>query len=219
MNQKFQEIKTRIIRRGIKSGVAVVGIGVVFGVLNYMATSTQENITKLKRENQRITVQIVNLRQKLEDAQKTLERHENLTSQGDLRPLELDRKYVSRLVNELAEEYFIEDVTIDIAPVEEKLREPFLVQTGKIITSSIRIKYLAPSDVQSIAFAQDLMNKFSGYLNIRGFTVLRDDKISISLLERLASSGKGGLIYTTLQFDWLGLRSRETDDQSKAGGS
>jgi hypothetical protein len=209
MSKKFDRLKTSLIKRTIRSAIMIAGCAIVFTVFVNLSGSTLTEIQKLEREERKLKSKISQLENEYNGRRTALNKHKKLTAENNLRPLELDRLYISNVLSALSRKYFAEDVSIDIGPVEEKSGDPFNYNSGKIITSTVSISYNSPSDIQAFALAEELLKSFSGYLVINEFTVKRNDQIEITTLEKLAKSGKASFIRTTLGFKWLGLRSNE----------
>lgn len=216
MNAKLEKLKKGLITSAIKSGGFVLVCSAVFLGSYYLYVNSQENIKILESKDRQLRSEINQLRDRNERLSKTLQLYQKLVQDSSLRSLELNRKNISTLLNDLGQKYLISNVSITIDPVSERHGGIFDSKTGTIVTSQIKLNFDATSDVYAFAFIDELLEKFSGYLNHRNFTIHRNGQITEEVLRSLLSEGKTRFINANLSFDWLGLRPKlETEGSTE----
>lgn len=216
---KLERLKKLLIARGIKYGLMLAGCLIAFGTVYYFYGSIDDEIRRLKSKDRQLKSQITQLNSRNERLNNTLDLYNKLTSDSALKDMELDRKNISRLLQELSEKYSIRDININIDTLEERKQPPFARDTGTIITTNISLTFNAISDLHTFAFLEEILSEFSGYLNLNSLTVRKRGEINENLLRSLIKSGKAELFETKIDFEWLGLRPKSISEEQKAGTS
>ncbi len=214
MNTKYERLKKSLIANGIKNGIIIIGCAIGLSAAFYFHESSQDTIKKLTSKERRLKGQITQMQTKQERANNTLELYEKLVKDSSLRSLELNRKNISDLLNKLSIKYKINNLSIDVAPITEQKKEPFLQKTGTVITTSVSLEFDSSSDAHGFAFADEVLKNFSGYLNINFYSIQREQELTEEVIRELLKGGKTDFIQNKISFDWLGLRPNKTDNQN-----
>ena len=217
INERYKKLKKRLIGSAIRAAVMIGGCGLCFGVAVFFYQNQTTSLKKLKNQEREAQSSVNKLKTRNERTKSTMALYESLIKDSSLRELGLSRKNISQLLTRLSDKYTIEDVLINISPIIEQKSDNFSPKTGQLITSDITIKYNATSDAHAFVFAEELFQNFSGYLNIKNFSIGRKDKISEDNLREILVDGKTEFFSTNLQFEWLGLQPNAPNEG--AGGA
>lgn len=216
MTSRVKRLKKSLVASLIKAAIITVGLIVALVSAYYFYQDIQENAKQLKLDDRRLQNQIRSSKARNNKEKNTLELYKKLTKDSNLQSLTLNRKSTSLLLKNLSAKYGISNYSINIAPLIKKTEGSFSKKTGTIVTTRIDINFYASSDVQAFAFTEELLNKFSGYLNIKSFSLDRSNDISEGVLRNLLNNGKSDFIKGSLSFDWLGLRVHAKNDNGGA---
>ncbi len=212
MNERFKLLKKRIIGSGIKAAIMIGGCAACFAVAFYFYQNQSENLKRMETKKRQAQGEVSQLQARIERTNNSMELYNNLIKESKLRKLGLSRKAISILLTRLSEPYRISDVLINIAPLTEQKADQFMPKTGKIITSTITLKYKAISDVHAFLFIEKLFNDFSGYININSFSIRRDSNIEEKNLREILQTGKTSFVDVNIEFEWLGLRPNPSEE-------
>lgn len=206
MSNKVTQLKNRIITQAVKSGIMILGCAIALSVAYYFYQTSEENRKDLTIRESQLKQKIIELEANNNSAANTLKTYRELQQQAKIKPLDLNRKQISNLIGRLSDAYRINNVNINIGTVREQKTEPFQHNTGTIITTDISIDFDSPSDIHAFAFIEDLIQDFSGYLNMKTLNISRTGEVSEDTLRSLLKGGRANFIKTSVRFEWLGVR-------------
>lgn len=216
MNEKHKKLKKALVASSIKAAIIIIGCSIGLGSSYYFYQDSTESIKRLKSKDRKLKSKVKNLKKKNDKSSKTLALYDQLTKDSNLRSLDLNRRNISTLLDTLGGKYKIENLAISISPLTERKEGPFLKKTGTIITTQIAINFDSMSDIHAFAFTDELFQNFSGYLNLKSFSVRRNREVSEAVLKELLKEGRTNFVSGSIIFDWLGLRPNPEEEAKKA---
>ena len=208
MNDKHTRLKKSLIAHAIKGAVIIVGCAIGLGAAAYFDQNSQDNIKKLTSRERALKSQITQLKARQTRAGNSLELYRKLVKDSNLKSLELNRKNISELLKALSVKYKINNLSINVNPIQAQMKAPFIKKTGTVITTTIDLQFDSSSDAHGFAFTDEVLKSFSGYLNLKSFSAKRDKNLSENVIRELLKGGRTNFIRSQVSFDWLGLRPK-----------
>jgi len=215
MSNKLSILKKKLITRLIKSAIMLAGCAIAFGAAYYFYQDAEDEAKVLQSRDGQLKRKIIELESKNDSSGSILQKYKTLQSESKIKPLDLNRKRISNLLNELSEAYRINNLDIQIGDVKERKNGVFNNNTGTIITTEILLRYDSPSDIHSFAFIDELLKEFPGYINLKSFTTRRAQQVDESTLRALVKGGRANFMNSSVKFEWLGLRPNLATDQQQ----
>lgn len=208
---KMKRMMKQLLRAAVNLLIFAAGTGLLLGFMMWREESIKDEIKQLTNRNRQTVSEIRQKTERGERAKNTLALYDRLTKDSDVESLSLNKDRITDRLNRLKEKYRLRDLSIRISPVSERPEPLFAKKTGTIITTKIELDFSAITDAHAFAFTKEVLDSFSGYLNLRSFSVERPLNLDSVYIEATLAEGKTDFVRGTLIFDWLGLRVNEPE--------
>ncbi|MBN67036.1 MAG: hypothetical protein CMM94_05660 [Rickettsiales bacterium] len=214
---KFRDFRKRI---AIQGAIAVVAVGVIFGVSAFIAGVAEEateETSRIERDIRSQESQIRSLKEQLGRSDESTEKYlELMTERGDNNDFYISREKARDLLAILRNKYRLTSLSLTVGPEQQVADESFDGLTVDVVMMNVEITFGGITDQHIYSFLQNLRDDISGFMRVREFTVERRKRITNDIYLQVSRGGEPEMVAATLVFDWIGVKERPSEGQEEA---
>lgn len=206
----YQDIQKKLI---IETTVILTVLS-VFSGCTYFLTSVSEDFVQKKDVLTAQLATTTNEKQSLQDKYSKLQSNYELFEEIQARyasdQLSVSRQFLRKKVNEFKPRYFLNDLSLTMAPTQEMAGGKYRYNTGVIVSSELSVNFDALTDEDIYSLIQAMDKEFSGSVRVTRFSITRERKVTDDSLREIARNGQYSMVKGSMQMGWLGIKSFET---------
>lgn len=202
----YQDIKRKLI---IETAV-IMAVTACFSGCTYFLTSVSDDFAQKKDvltgQLATTTNEKQTLKEKYSKLQSNQELYEEVLAKYTADQLSVSRQFLRKKVNEFKPRYFLNDLSLTMAPAQEMAGEKYRYTTGVIVSSEISVNFDALTDEDLYSLIQAMEQEFSGAVRITRFSITREQKVTDESLRAIARNGQYSMVKGSMQMSWLGIK-------------
>lgn len=208
---KYQEIRKKLIVEAsvVVAIFAVMGGGVFY--LNMVADDYQQEKSQLEAQLAQVTNERQALQNKYEKIQGNTSLYREVIEENAADRLSISRQLLRKKVNDFKARYFLNDLTLNMSPVQEMTGNQYRYNSAVLVASELTANFDALTDEDIYSLVQALQDELSGTLKITQFTVSRVSKVTDESLRSIARNGQYSMVKGNIRFTWFGIKPLEPD--------
>lgn len=206
---KYQEIRKKLIVEAsvVVAIFAVLGGGVFY--LNMVADDYQQEKSQLEAQLAQVTNERQALQNKYEKVQGNTSLYREVIEKNAADRLSISRQLLRKKVNDFKARYFLNDLTLNMSPVQEMTGNQYRYNSAVLVASELTANFDALTDEDIYSLVQALQDELSGTLKITQFTVSRVSKVTDESLRSIARNGQYSMVRGNIRFTWFGIKPLE----------
>lgn len=206
---KYQEIRRKLIVEAsvVVAIFAVLGGGVFY--LNMVAGDYQQEKSQLEAQLTQVTNERQALQNKYEKVQGNTSLYREVIEKNAADRLSISRQLLRKKVNDFKARYFLNDLTLNMSPVQEMTGNQYRYNSAVLVASELTANFDALTDEDIYSLVQALQDELSGTLKITQFTVSRVSKVTDESLRSIARNGQYSMVKGNIRFTWFGIKPLE----------
>lgn len=216
---KFQQLRKTLIKYSIIMLLAVlVSCAVAYSIFSWSSALQQE----AKRAEGRLNSargEVASRESENKSARNSLELYRQITGESEQAKIsDLSRDKAQLWLKAIAKQNDIVDLEGSFDPVTPIASTDFKKTTLEGISSLVKLKFAAMTDVQIYRFIEAVLDDFPGYVKITAFTLERTGEVTAEVLRATGRGTVPKLVKGTMEFYWVGVREIETPAQNQQQG-
>ncbi len=207
---RYQEVKRKLI---VETSAVLVVLAVLTGIV-YLLNMLLEDYTRqaatLKDQLASVTNEKQTLQDKYKKTQDNLQLYTEISEKNAHDGLSVSRQLLRKKVNEFKPRFFLNDLSITMAPTTALTGNKYQYKTGGIVSSELTVSFDALTDEDIYSLMQAMRDELSGVLKVTKFSISRERKANDDSLREIARSGQYTMVKGSMQITWFGIQPADT---------
>lgn len=216
---KFQMLRKELIKLSIIMLLAVLVSSVIAFSIFSWSSGLQEEARRAQGRLNSARGEVSSRESENKKARNSLELYRQITGESEQAKIsDLSRDKAQVWLKSIAKQNDIVDLEGSFDPVTPIAADEFKKTTLEGISSLVKLKFAAMTDVQIYRFVEAMLADFPGYVKITAFTLERSGEITDDVLRATGNGQVPKLVKGTMEFYWVGVREVEKEEQAQQPG-
>lgn len=211
--------RRKVIKRVIAEAIVLLLVcGALVGLALFIASMAEEEKKKseaAETEVLQLTGSLQTLKNQMDQFEFALPLSKEIFKDGES-VIDLSREEASEVFLQLKEKYAVEDLKVNISPIEAVEDAQYNKARVQAIRSNIRVEMKAYTDKQVYRYAQEVVRMLPGITGVKLYRVVRGKPFELTGNESLNTDYTKPQIEGLLQFEWYGFKAKTTEQPQAA---
>jgi len=185
--------------------LAILGASV--GALASYDFSNRGEEESFRSTTQSLQSEIQSIKRKITDSGSALELWNNEAKEKHVNRDGVQVDFAKTLINELKEKYKIQGLTISLSAPEKRVDMTFN-QHIDIQYSTLKLTFVAPTDINAYLFIYDLQNSMPGYIQIKDISFIAINEITEEVLKGIERGEKNDIVSVKTEMIWQDFKDK-----------
>ena len=202
---------SRIIAKHIAIALVVASIlGTFMWYIGTIVEDKEQTLRRLTTANNRLIREINKIEGQINSAQDSVDLYNRLNDNAKGGGGELKQSTITRLLEQLKDQYKISRLTMRMSPAKALERTVQDIETTDVVYSRIHLTFAGLTDDILLAFINSFMKKAPGYSRIESLSIKRLGSIDNQFLLDLSKEKYTPLVSGEIHLYLLGLKDRSS---------
>tara|TARA_B100001123_G_scaffold188496_1_gene215333 strand:- start:1370 stop:2047 length:678 start_codon:yes stop_codon:yes gene_type:complete len=217
VKQKRRLLVKQMTRIGIIAAVVLAVLGGAYFAISGMASSTEEEMNRLRASIQGDQNQISQLEQLVTDAGLAGEIYAELSLNRDVMTFTIERNQLPDILGKLNDTYFLNEMSLESEPPQTFTNTELGAVKREAVLIDYTLTFTAMSDHIVYSFIDALMRQSPGFIKVTELEVERMAPLDLEALNKISRGEFVPVTKATVGIRWYGFRPVSESDTPQEG--